>query len=149
ELAVLQAGEGGDQKDQPERDPLERLLEETHGGHSGDDARPVEAVCRCGHAMREQRLDELRYSEVAVVLVQVTFDQPGRDVQAARVDRARIGPLGVRHVADSRDPVALDGHVGEVELSGGDVDDGPAFDDEMCGRLAYRDVYPLPAPGHP
>ena len=98
--------------------------------------------------MREQRLDELRYSEVAVVLVQVTFDQPGRDVQAARVDRARIGPLGVRHVADSRDPVALDGHVGEVELSGGDVDDGPAFDDEICGRLAHRDVDQLSAPCH-
>ncbi len=78
QFAVLQPGEHRDQEQQPNRHLVEGLLQEPDCRQPTDDARAVEGICGGGDPMAEQSLDKGVDAYVAVVLVQVTVDEPRR-----------------------------------------------------------------------
>src|SRR5262249_18158290 len=137
QLTVLQPGEGWYEEDKPHRHALKCLFEKAHCRHPRHDSRPVEGIGRGGHAVTQKGLNEFGNAKIAVILVQVAFNQAGGDEAARRVDYARVWSLGVRDVSDRSDAPALDRHVGRVDFGGRDVDEAATLNDGVGWRFSH------------
>ena len=89
----------------------------------------VQARDHVERAQRHQHLGRAGDRQLRALQVLVAVEQPRNEVASLRLDDAGVVADVGRHVADSHHGVAVDGHVGRVDLGRHDIDEPPAADD--------------------
>ncbi len=130
----------GDVQQHLDRGGLELVQGETDGPSSGDHADLIEVGRYHRRAVRDDRPGELGHRELRATHVYMPVDETRAQVPAPRVDDLGLRTHGVLYVADSRDPVPLDGHARRVDLAAIDVDQLAVHDHQVGRSFSPGDI---------
>ena len=103
---------------------------------AGDGDILVQPGDHAGGAVGHHRLGVAGDAQFAALAVDVAVDQAGDQVAALRLDDLGVRPDVGGHVPHGGNHVAVDGHIGGVDLTGHNVDQLPAADDLVGGELS-------------
>jgi hypothetical protein len=127
-----------------ERGRLRFLQERPHTVETGSDQDLVETRYVTGGAEGNKQLGEAGDGQLGALHVQVTVDEPRRQIATAGVEDAGAIPGMGCDVPDRDDRRTENGHVGSIDLRGGDVHQAAVGDHQA--RLQLAGLLPVRAP---